>query len=326
MLNDKHIATSNAFTLVELLVVLVIIGIIAGLLIPAVNSVRSTARKTQCQNNLRQIALAFANNEQALSGFAPSRSKSPIQSGWLLEIQPYLEGSSFISDWDKNQAWYEVNNAPTLLKSNELFQCPSTPEKNRRMTVEKDLFNNELSIPVAGIAGDYYVHYDGIKMPDGKMYENALNDNGSRTKAESVTDGLGNTVLLNEQAGRPQRWVMGKKSEGELPEQYWRSLWVTGPTSRLHGFTAGITLEEGFAQMVNVSNSGIYSFHNRGVNFTFMDGSVRFVSQNAVVWIVLAFNTRNGSENVIKDDLKLSAFTESFINPRTGTYPDGTQP
>ncbi len=320
-----------AFTLMETLVVLVIISILIGLLFPAVFRLRGQARRSQCQNNMRQIGLAFANNEQALGSFAPSRSKSPIQTGWLLEIQPYLEGSSFVADWEMRQTWYESDNAPLLKKTDPLFQCPSTPDKNRTLSASKDLFNRELSKTVEGVTGDYFVHYGGISLPDARnperlnLYENALCDDGNRTSASSVLDGLGNTVLINEQTGRPDYWVRGKKNGG-VPEEVWRSLWVVGPTSRLHGFSGGDSLTEGFDQAVGACNSGIYSFHDNGANMLFMDGSVRFVSNAAVAWIVLAFNTRNGSENVGRDDLNRTAFDESFINSKTGRYPDGTTP
>ena len=57
-----------------------------------------------------------------------------------------------------------------------------------------------------------------------------------------------------------------------------------------------------------------------------MDGSVRFISEQTIPWVVLALNTSNGKENVTPEDLSLTCFDESFVDPNTGKYPDGTTP
>lgn len=90
-----------AFTLVELLVVIAIIGILVGMLFPAIQAVREAARRTSCSNNMRQIGLAVANYESALSRFPVNQVGPGVSNGsggfttgyysWMVPLLPYVE-------------------------------------------------------------------------------------------------------------------------------------------------------------------------------------------------------------------------------------------
>jgi prepilin-type N-terminal cleavage/methylation domain-containing protein/prepilin-type processing-associated H-X9-DG protein len=96
-------SSRTGFTLVELLVVIAIIGILVALLLPAIQAAREAARRTQCKNNLRQIALACVNHESAHKTFPhggwgwhwmgdPDRGFGPGQpGGWIYQATPFLE-------------------------------------------------------------------------------------------------------------------------------------------------------------------------------------------------------------------------------------------
>ncbi len=124
---------SRAFTLVELLVVIAIIGVLVALLLPAVNSAREAARRTQCMNQVRQIGLAMLNHESSVQTF-PSGGTEPFARiedysfggkpnsakkqglSWAYQILPYLEEGA-ISDLDSTA---RISNSPV-----SMYFCPT---------------------------------------------------------------------------------------------------------------------------------------------------------------------------------------------------------
>ena len=125
----------RAFTLVELLVVVGIIGILVGLLLPAVQQTREAARRTECANRVRQLALATHMHHDAWKFFPPARYESrpdadPSQQcgyetpTWLTRIMPYIEQVALGDQWDYSQPWHEHPEAVRTIVP-DIFLCPS---------------------------------------------------------------------------------------------------------------------------------------------------------------------------------------------------------
>ena len=128
----------RGFTLVELLVVIAIIGVLVGLLLPAVQSAREAARRSQCQNNLKQIGLATLNYESAQKAFPssgwgwhwmgdPDQGAGKNQpGGWIYSLLPYIEQAG-IKSVGKGLAAADKKIALTTLSETPItvMNCPS---------------------------------------------------------------------------------------------------------------------------------------------------------------------------------------------------------
>ncbi len=120
----------RAFTLVELLVVIAIIGILIALLLPAVQAAREAARRSQCTNNLKQMALAFHNYVDTHKKFPAYQYPVVGTNAWqghsaLTMILPYVEQSAVYDQIDWRQAWDGANNNNSRRAKISAFICPT---------------------------------------------------------------------------------------------------------------------------------------------------------------------------------------------------------
>jgi len=134
----------KAFTLVELLVVIAIIGTLVGLLLPAVQAAREAARRMQCSNNLKQIALACHNYQSAFRHFPPSAivdltvSSTGNNGSWGVHgrILPFLEQGGLYDKVDLSIAWDGQSVIDGLQVP--VYACPSDPGSRERRTFTDD--------------------------------------------------------------------------------------------------------------------------------------------------------------------------------------------
>ena len=131
-------ARSRGFTLIELLVVISLIGLLIGLLLPAVQGAREAGRRAQCQNTLKQIGLGFLNHHEQLGAFPTGgwnwntpptyingmpATGSAQQAGWGFQVLPYLEGTV---PWSGGQATTDRDRVLVAIgTTNSVFFCPT---------------------------------------------------------------------------------------------------------------------------------------------------------------------------------------------------------
>ncbi len=233
-------ARRYGFTLVELLVVIAIIGIMVGLLLPAVQSAREAARRMQCQNNLKQIALGMTQFEH-INGYYPYS-----RTGSLWRILPYVEQVRIYEEIDRvvhpngQHGFNGALNAGWPVELKELFntklstfQCPSTP--GDRVIIQSDS-TGEFPVQAADYAtpripalrpvGHSLYYQEGEPQMN---YNTAMSPPDSRStdprrqgaRAAAITDGFSNTLMYFECAGAPAVFVRGRAVAGKSMAMAW---------------------------------------------------------------------------------------------------------
>lgn len=190
---------TRAFTLVELLVVIAIIGILVGLLLPAVQAAGEAARRMSCSNNLKQVALATHNYESATKRLPPSACINPLSTNngsWSIHgrLMPYLEQSNLYNQIDLSVAW---TNYPIISRFRvPIYVCPSDPKGDQlRDTGATGSTSGIFLYPTTyGFNFGSWFVYDPVtnRGGEGITYPN------SRLTFGSVTDGTSQTLLAAE--------------------------------------------------------------------------------------------------------------------------------
>jgi prepilin-type N-terminal cleavage/methylation domain-containing protein/prepilin-type processing-associated H-X9-DG protein len=305
----------SGFTLIELLVVIAIIAILIGLLLPAVQKVREAAARMKCQNNLKQIGLAIHNYEGTYQYvpdawyFPGDPSGSVAWGGWCTQLLPYIEQDNLFRSYRQDRSWWDPENQPAVNSQVSTYVCPSSPVRHVRTGL--NTLGGAGTFPDRTMAvGDYvilrgYLDYVTTPAPTDNRVPGllmGLSDPGGsgtasncRPRFNMVTDGLSNTVMIGERAGRPGRWVKGKKVADTNNEFNFDGGWASYQSVWLRTFLAdGNTIvTSGFGPCVINCNNGfdVYAFHPGGANVVFGDGSVRFLKESVsgqAFWAMLS--------------------------------------
>jgi len=267
----------HGFTLIELLVVIAIIGILIALLLPAVQQAREAARRTECQNRLKQLALGLHNYHDAhrclpSGSIVRGPAFAPLSGwGWGAMILPMLEQSGLYGrcDFATNNA--AGGNREAIRSGLATMRCSSdsAPE-----AISVELTGH----PDAQVATGNYVGCEG--------FLSGL----SNVRFGHATDGLSRTLMLGE-----RNFVPGKN--GSLP---FTSAWCGIVTeSDLYVFTSTPYVAVAGNKRINrASPANFSSRHTGGAYFARGDGSVGFISESIDAVVFDALGTLNGGEAV----------------------------
>jgi prepilin-type N-terminal cleavage/methylation domain-containing protein/prepilin-type processing-associated H-X9-DG protein len=314
-------ARSAGFTLIELLIVIAVIGVLIGLLLPAVQSAREAARRSVCCNNLRQVGLALQSHHlakrcfpigTALKGVADSSSPGaasvtslntgPYRPGAFAMILPYLEFGALYQNLRTDLAFDEGVNASLGKTIIPVYLCPSCKHTYGLLKAPHSQPLTDSSLQFA------ITDYNGLNGAN-RLYTDApvigqLQDHGG---------------FAERQALRIENFVDGTSHTIDVVEtvNFGRGVWIHG---RPHYNQAGYAINS-LGGYNNTPNSvhpdgsnlpdtnrgpgkgtggtwGISSNHPGGANALFVDGSAHFLSDALPVETLTALITRDGHEVV----------------------------
>ncbi len=324
--------TRHGFTLVELLVVIAIIGILVALLLPAVQAAREAARRTQCQNHLKQFSLGMLNHESTHS-FLPtsgwgfrwqgdpdggfSGGPEGQSGGWAFNILPFIELGNLrqigagMDIWTPESAEVRLVSVSTPLP---LFNCPS-----RRQAIAYpyagsqflayNMKNCDRDSGCVVTRSDYAANAGNIDEesqpgptlsalwlghePVDLKEQNGVSYRYSMVRMAQITDGTSNTALVGEKYLNPDRYVDGRDGRDD------QNIFC-GADKDVNGYTIDEPLQDrpGFQ-----SEYAFGSAHPGAFNMANCDGSVQAIQYDIDLLVYQAMGGRDDGKLVLDEVL-----------------------
>ncbi len=305
--------TAQAFTLVELLVVIAIIGILVALLLPAVQTARESARRTECTNHLKQLALALDEYEDTFQKYTPGRlgcdginygpcagnpnSERVGTSGFVM-ILPFLEEQTLYESFDFSDGPWAIAGSTWLLKNEdaikvrpEFMVCPSDALTEPYVTTGgKPAAIGSYALNMGSRGPTWGIDSRRVKVENTGMFMYKV----ARRRAE-ITDGMSQTMFV------------GETIDGHTAES--RNIWTNAGRhlSSLRSTDNPLNTPTGTGVTVDLygySTNGCFaSMHPGGANFAFGDGHVVFMSENVDLRTYRSMSTRSEGETFDASDI-----------------------
>ena len=309
-------AKPRGFTLIELLVIIAIIAVLIALLLPAVQAAREAARRSQCVNNLKQLALAAANYEGTngayMQGFGvnwyPAWGQHWVGPGSFLAMSPFFEQGAIFNSANFSVGFFYPDNNTVFAQGISSLWCPSDGSISTKFDIPDGNYVSGTHPYIvgynsyAGCTGTWFAgsvfDYPTQAYTSGPDPTQTRNNNGvfymgSATKLASLTDGTSNTILFGEHAHGKLSDASNSNYDLSYERRYWNwwcdggygdtlfsTLFPINPQNKMPDSVWADSPDGGVSAYIESAGS----FHPGGANFAFADGSVHFLKDTINTW------------------------------------------
>jgi prepilin-type N-terminal cleavage/methylation domain-containing protein len=296
----RRLRRQTGFTLVELLVVIAIVGVLLGLLLPAVQAARASARRTQCCNNLRQLGVGALNYQAAQKEFPTGARLHKVDDlpgiSWRVLILPYIEQAHLYDEISPLPSGGASNwDARTRLISG--LACPDSPILSFGATSLKP----SSYVAVAGAGRheeriDLEDDYCGDMDTDGIMYP------GSHTTGNMISDGTTNTLLIGERIYVLWDWMSGATKTDDPPTSICSEsaknirFPINADPSQFGYYVGDSSAPAGAPKTMLFNDLQFSSEHTGGAHFCLADASVHLISDQIDFTVYQDLSTKGGGE------------------------------